>query len=163
MIKHETARRYVQTLVLLLSFMLFLTTSCKRETAEYYHRFPDKAWKRFNTLSFTIPVTKTGKKDLRFFARFNANYRHDSLAFNMVMNNSAGEERIRAYRIRVKSSNGSSLLACRGDSCEGTVLLKGELMITKPGVLTIEIENLMPYMVTEEILGVGILMEDSGK
>jgi gliding motility-associated lipoprotein GldH len=135
----------------------------KKEGTELYHRFPDKAWARFNFLSFEIPVQQPKSVNIFLFARFDKGFQPDSLSFNMIMNTPSGEERIKAYTMDVKSASGQFEIACTNDSCQGEVLLKKELNLSKSGILKIEIENLMPRLATEGILGVGIRMEPSGK
>jgi gliding motility-associated lipoprotein GldH len=153
------------TCLLLTSLLLFCGTGCKKnETRELYHKFPDRNWARFNILSFEIPVTEIDKPyNVYLFACFSSEFKYEKLGFNMIMNTSAGEERIREYELGVRSTTGAFLGVCKNDSCQGTVLLQRELKLTKPGILKIEVENLTPRLVTEGILGVGIRLMKSGK
>jgi gliding motility-associated lipoprotein GldH len=140
-----------------------LTSGCSNsDSRELYHRFPDKSWARFNLLSFEIPVTDTGSYNIYFFASLAPDYQYETLDFNMVMNTPAGEERIHEYQMVIKSKTGNNIIECSKDSCLGTILLKKEIYFTKPGVLKIEIENLMPHITTESVLGVGIRLVSSG-
>jgi len=81
----------------------------------------------------------------------------------MVMNTSAGEERICSYAMNVRSKSGAFLGDCKNDSCQGAILLKRELKLAKPGIQKIEIENLTPRLMTEGVLGIGIRLVQSGK
>jgi gliding motility-associated lipoprotein GldH len=148
-----------------LGLFFFLATGCKNsETTELYHKFQDKNWARFNILSFEIPVKNVDKPcNVYLFARFSPEFRYEKLEFNMVMNTPAGEERINAYQMDVKSPSGAFLAGCKKDSCEGTILLKKELNLGKPGILKIEIENLTPRLTTGGVKGIGIRIEQSGK
>jgi hypothetical protein len=114
-------------------------------------------------LNFEIPIEKGNTYDIYLFARFANDYPYETLDFNMVMNTSAGEERINEYQMEVKSKSGNFCIECSKDSCVGTILLKREINIARPGVLKIEIENLTPRILTEGILGVGIRWMPSGK
>ena len=144
--------------ILMLSF-----AGCgKKDVTELYHRFPDKAWARFNLLSFEIPVEQPKSVNVFLFARFDKGFQPDSLSFNMIMNTPSGEERIKEYTMNVKSATGQFEIDCTNDSCQGEILLKKELNLSKPGILKIEIENLMPRLATEGLLGVGIRLEPSG-
>ena len=138
---------------------------CKnKESFEIYHRFQDRSWARFNILSFEIPVKKVEKPyDVYLFARFSSAFEHESLEFNMIMNTPAGEERIAQYTMNVRSKSGKFPGDCSGDSCQGSILLQRELNLSKPGILKIEIENLIPHMTTEGVMGVGIRLIQSGK
>ncbi|MEI7500583.1 MAG: hypothetical protein WCK84_09050 [Bacteroidota bacterium] len=149
----------------LLILVFFCGHSCnKNNINELYHHFPDNVWGRFNLLSFEIPINNVEKPyDIFLFARFSPNFQYNNLDFNMVMNTSSGEERINEYQMKVKSQTGSFIFECKKDSCEGVILLKKELRLTKPGILKIEIENLTPRLVTEGIIGVGLRMVESGK
>jgi gliding motility-associated lipoprotein GldH len=149
----------------LICLILLLGHSCTNlNTKELYHPFPDKNWARFNLLSFEIPVENIEKPyDVYLFARFNTGFQYNTLDFNMIMNTSAGEERIHEYQMVIRSKSGRLLLDCKNDSCTGTILLKRELYLSKSGILKIEIENLTPRMLTEGVIGVGIKMVESGK
>jgi gliding motility-associated lipoprotein GldH len=152
-------------LLLFLSMVLFCVQGCRKsETKELYHKFPDRTWARFNILSFEIPVEKTEKPfNVYLFVRFSKEFQYEYLEFNMNMITSAGEERTHVYKLDVRSKAGAFLGACKDDSCQGTILLKRELRLSKPGILKIEIENLTPRLITEGVLGAGIRMEQSGK
>ncbi len=138
-------------------FLLTLFYSgCKKETAEYYHRFPDKIWRRFDKLTFKIPVEKSGQPhNILFFADHTNEYEFDDLKFNMILNTPAGEERIREFTLQVKK-NGTFSGKCKGDSCEVEIPLVTEMNFQKNGNLEIEIEALVPRLEIKGLLGVGI-------
>jgi gliding motility-associated lipoprotein GldH len=141
-----------------------LGTSCgKVKPRELYHRFDDKSWARFNLLSFEIPVEEITTCNVYLFARFDPDFQYETLDFNMIMNTPAGEERTNEYQMEVRSKTGNLVIECSKDSCEGTILLKKELYLAKPGILKIEIENLTPRLQTEGVLGVGIRLVPAGK
>lgn len=145
--------------------ILLFGSGCNRNNAnELYYKLPDRAWARFNLLSFEIPVNEVEKSwDVYLFARFTPDYQYRTLDFNMIMNTAAGEERIHEYQMPVRSAGGTFLFKCISDSCEGTLLLKRQLYLSKAGILKIEIENLTPRLITEGVIGVGIRLVDSGK
>ena len=152
-------------LLLILSISLFTGNGCRKtEIKELYHRFPEKVWARFNILSFEIPVNETARPyNIYMFGCFSRDFKYETLDFNMIMNTSAGEERTHVYQMEVKSKSGTFLGECNNDTCRGTIMLKKELRLAKPGILKIEIENLIPRLITEGVLGVGIRMVPSGK
>ena len=131
--------------------------SCnKNNDYTIYHKFQDQTWKRFNILQFEIPVEVTKKTyDVVFFARISKDYAHDYLDFNMVMTTPSGEERIKEYRINIKNKTGSFLQSFTGDSCEYTINLKRGITLTK-GTMILQIENLIPRLETNGLLGAGI-------
>ena len=149
----------------LLCLIVLLGYGCNtHKSIELYHNFPDKTWARFNLLSFEIPVENIKQPyDVFLFVRFSSDFQYNTLDFNMIMNTSTGEERIHEYLMEVKSKTGRFLGACKNDSCEGLILLQKQLLLSKPGILKIEIENLTPRMVTEGVIGVGVRIEPSGK
>lgn len=114
-------------------------------------------------LSFEIPVEKANAYNVYLFARFTPGFHYETLDFNMILNTPAGEERIHEYQMSVKSKSGEFCIECSKDSCQGSILLKKEINIAKPGVLKIEIENLTPRLTTEDVLGIGIRLVKSGK
>ncbi len=151
-------------LTILFIMMAFLESGCgKKESRELYHPFPDKMWARFNLLSFEIPVEKASVYDIFLFARFEPGYKYETLDFNMIMNTPAGEERINEYKMEIKAKSGEFSIECNRDSCQGSVLLKKEISFAKPGLLKIEIENLMPRLNAEGVMGVGIRLVPVGK
>jgi hypothetical protein len=146
------------------ALLVFLGTGCgKEENTELYHHFPEKSWARFNLLSFEIPVKKASFYNIYLFAWFTKDFYYETLDFNMVLNSPEGEERIHEYQMKVKSKSGDFYIQCSNDSCQGTILLKREIHLSKPGILKIEIENLTPRLMTENVLGVGLRVFPSGK
>jgi gliding motility-associated lipoprotein GldH len=137
---------------------------CTREKpTELYHKFPGNHWDRFNILSFEIPVEKVDKTfDIFLFARFNPEFKYETLDFNMILR-SAGEERINEYQMKVKSKGEMFLGKMNNDTSEIVLALKRKFNPGKPGIVIIEIENLTPRLTTEGINGVGIRMVRSGK
>jgi gliding motility-associated lipoprotein GldH len=163
----STISRHVQLPWFLVLFMVaaaILGMSCRNgETRELYHRFPEKSWARFNFLSFEIPVEKANAFNIYLFVRVTPDFQYETLDFNMNMSTPSGEERINEYQLKIKSKTGDFTIECVKDSCQGTILLKKEINLDKPGILKIEIENLTPRLTTEGVLGVGVRLEPSGK
>ena len=139
-------------------FILFLIISgCSHpKDLVLYQTFPGGVWKRFEPVKFTIPV-EVGEMncEVTFFARLIRGYEYPNFDFHMIMNTSSGEERIREYHMPVKGKNGQLAVQWNQDTCEVQVILKKELRLTK-GILTIEIENLIPRIETANIAGAGI-------
>jgi len=139
----------------ILSGIVFACTSEK--SYEIYYPLKNQSWNRFNILRFEIPITQTKKTfDVYFSANITRQFEFEDLIFNMVMNTPTGEERINEYQMKIKSPTGTFLGQCQQDSCINKILLKKNLLISKAGILTIEIENLTPRIVTPGVLGIGI-------
>jgi len=152
-------------LIISLVIGLLGQAACMRnKTIEVYHRFPGQSWQRFDILKFEVPVKESGQEyDVWFFIRTNRKYPYNDLNFNMVMNTTSGEERIREYTLLVKSAEGGLAGTCTPDSCTCSVVLKSRLYCSVPGTLKIDIENLTPRMQTEGILGAGIRLTKAGE
>jgi hypothetical protein len=76
------------------------------------------------------------------------------------MTTPSGEERIKEYHMNIKKKDGGFIGPCNKDSCEVTINLKKQLMLTK-GVLKIEIENLVPRLELNGLLSIGIRLRPS--
>jgi gliding motility-associated lipoprotein GldH len=143
-------------------FILLSACSGNRAT-DYYHRFENNTWQRFDILKFDIPIEKTNTSyDIYFFAHHTRDYEYDNLDFNMDMSTPSGEERIREYHFPIKRS-GNFTGTCTDDSCEAIIPLKKEMNFSAKGHLIIEIENLVPRLETRYLLGVGIRLVPHGK
>ena len=147
-----------QFVIISLAIGLLLHSACMRnESAEVYHRFPSQTWQRFDILKFEVPVRESGQDyDVWFFIRTTRKYPYNDLNFNMVMNTTSGEERIREYTLQVNRAGGGLAEPCTQDSCTYSLVLKSRLHCSITGILKIDIENLTPRMRTEGILGAGI-------
>jgi gliding motility-associated lipoprotein GldH len=142
---------------LLVILILVIVSGCsKNNDYVVYHKFKDQTWPRFNILQFEIPVNSTGKiYDISLFVSHSKEYEFDDLDFNMVMTTPSGEERIKEYHMNIKRKDGRFAGQCYKDSCEVSVALKRELNLTK-GILTLEIESLVPRLEIKGLLGIGI-------
>ncbi|MCX6277374.1 MAG: hypothetical protein NT004_04675 [Bacteroidetes bacterium] len=151
------------TLVFIL--LLIINQACIREKpTALYHKFPRNQWDRFNLLSFEIPIEKPNETfDIFLLFSFTPEFPYETLFFNMDMKTPSGEERIHEYQLKVKTKEGKFLGEVTGDSCQLSISLKRYLKITKPGILNIELENLIPRMTTQGISGVSISIMHSGK
>ena len=152
------------TFLLLIAVIILTGPSCnKTSDNEYYHRFINHSWHRFNILQFEIPVEKTDQRfDVNFFIRHNRDYEFNTMDFNMVMTTPSGEERIREYQMNIRNKGGNFTGRFIGDSCEISIVLTNEMHFSKKGILTIKIENLIPRIETNGLLGVGIRMKPVG-
>jgi len=138
--------------------LLVTVLSCSSGNSyEIYYPMKNQSWERFNILKFEIPIKQAEKTfDVYFSVHISKQFEFENLNFNMVMNTPSGEERINEYQMKIRSHSGTFLGQCQQDSCINRILLKKELLITKTGTLTIEIENLTPRIITPGILGVDI-------
>jgi gliding motility-associated lipoprotein GldH len=152
------------TFLLLTTLFILSVPSCnKKSDNQYYHCFINHSWYRFNILQFEIPVEKSDQRfDVYLFIRHNRDYEFNTMDFNMVMTTPSGEERIREYQMNIRNKGGNFSGRFIGDSCEVSIALTSEMHFPKKGILTIKIENLIPRMETNGLLGVGIRMKPVG-
>jgi len=143
-------------------FIIIFFSSCSgNEELITYYKFKDQTWPRFNILHLEIPVKLQRKSyDVTLFIRHTKEYEFDALDFNMLMTTPSGEERIKEYHMNIKKKDGGFIGPCNKDSCEVTINLKKQLMLTK-GVLKIEIENLVPRLELNGLLSIGIRLRPS--
>jgi len=126
-----------------------------------YYKFKDQTWPSFDILHLEIPVDKERKSyDVSLFIYHTKEYEFDALDFNMLMTTPSGEERIKEYHMNIKKKDGRYIGPCSKDSCEVTINLKKQLILTK-GVLKIDIENLVPRLEVNGLLSIGIRLRPS--
>jgi gliding motility-associated lipoprotein GldH len=139
------------------SLLIFFLSSCSgNEELTTFYKFKDQTWPRFNILHLEIPVDAHHKSyDVSLFISHTREYEFDALDFNILMTTPSGEERIKEYHMNIKKKDGGFIGPCAKDSCEVSINLKRQLMLTK-GILTIEIENLVPRLEVKGLLSIGI-------
>lgn len=146
-----------------LFFLCLLQFSCSENKKEkiVYQKFIDQKWHRFDKLKFNISIDKDNTTaDLFFFVRHSKKIQFEKIDFGMVLNTPSGEERINQYTIQIREKSGDFQSKCGAqDTCYAEIPLKKELFISKKGVLTIEIESLVPRLEIAELFGVGIRVD----
>jgi len=142
------------------SLLLFVCFGCTdNNDVMVYQKFKDQTWSRFDLLHLNIPVKAAEKNyDVFLFIHHTAEYEFDNLDFNMIMTTPSGEERIKEYHMDIRRKDGGFIGQCSKDSCEVSIALKKGLKLTK-GILTLEIENLVPRMQIKGLLGLGIRLQ----
>jgi gliding motility-associated lipoprotein GldH len=138
-----------------LIFLIICGCSDNKDIRVYY-KFKDQTWSRFDPVRYEITIDPTERNyDVFLFAHHTREYEFDYLDFNMIMNTPSGEERIKEYHVDIRRKDGGFTGQCTNDSCEVLVALKKDLKLTK-GVLSLEIENLVPRLQVKGLLGIGI-------
>jgi gliding motility-associated lipoprotein GldH len=145
--------------LLILYFPLFIfMPGCARQVEfDRYQSFTEKSWDRFKKVKFGIPVNKEKQYyNLVFYTYLDPRFEYRTLDFNVIINSPSGEERIKDYLLPVQTDTFNLFTQCSSDSCIAKMYLKRSLFVAKKGVLTVEIENLIPRLKTEGIHGIGI-------
>ncbi len=151
---------------LIFSFaILFMVAGCsQRQPAELYFYFADSRWERRNILSFEFPVEQENRVvDVVLTGIITPGFEWEKLDLNMTMKTPSGEERINEYTLKVKSPDGTFLGELNNGKYHFTHILKKQLNLSEKGVLTVQIENLVPRLYAEGVSGIGLKMVDSGK
>lgn len=151
--------------VLATLYICCMIPGCKNDnTRELYHFFQNNSWNRYNKLSFELPVGDPGEPaDVIFFGNFTPEYSYNTLDFNMILKTPSGEERINEYQMKVKNTDGTFLGKPTKSGYYIEMTLKSQLNPGKTGKMILEIENLIPRLVTTGIEGVGVRLIPSGK
>lgn len=138
---------------------------CSREQpVELYHQFADGRWERRNILSFEFPVGQENRiVDVILTGIISPAFEWEKLDLNMTMKTPSGEERINEYTLKVKSPDGAFLGYLSNGNYHYTLTLKKQLNLSEKGILTVQIENLVPRLHAEGISAIGIKVVDSGK
>jgi len=146
--------------IVILTFLAgFLCTCSSEKPYKIYYPFKNQSWNRFNILRFEIPIHQDKKTyNIYFSLHVNQQFEFDDLNFNVVMNTPSGEERIKKYKLKLRSQSGTLLGQCQSDSCSNQILLKKDLFISSAGTLLVEIENLTPRVETRGVIGVAVLL-----
>ncbi|MGE5425119.1 MAG: hypothetical protein ACM3N9_07125 [Syntrophothermus sp.] len=144
-----------QLLLLVILLPFFISCTPKNNNIFQYHKFQGDTWNRFDKVSFTIPVMQPGKYDVFLEAYHNQAFDRNAFSINMIMNTPSGEERINEYNYEMKDKLGKFRTSCTGDSCKINIALKKSIILEK-GELKLEIENLIPYIETSGLKGIGI-------
>ncbi len=147
-------QRFFMICLPLLIFMI----GCGREVEfDRYQSFSEKSWDRFKKVKFGIPINKEKQNyNLVFYSYLDSSFEHKTLDFNVIINSPSGEERIKEYLLPIQTDTFNLFAQCSSDSCMAKMYLKRSLFVAKRGVLTVEIENLIPRLKTEGIHGIGI-------
>jgi gliding motility-associated lipoprotein GldH len=139
--------------------LLILLVFCgcsKNDDVEVYYKFKDHTWSRFDPVRFELTVNAPERNyDVFLFIHHTAAYEFDNLDFNMIMTTPSGEERIKEYHMDIRRKDGGFIGKLNNDSCEISIALKKDLRLTK-GILTLELENLVPRLQIQGLLGIGI-------
>jgi gliding motility-associated lipoprotein GldH len=137
--------------------LLFFLCGCsKNNDIVAYYKFKDHTWSRFDPVRFDLTVNAPERNyDVLLFIHHTVEYEFDNMDFNMIMTTPSGEERIKEYHMDIRRKDGGFIGKLNNDSCEISIALKKDLKLTK-GILTLELENLVPRLQTKGLLGIGI-------
>lgn len=142
---------------LLILFISF-TLGCRRENGyDVFYSFPKQTWHRFNVLSYEIPVEDENIRiDIEAYAQFTSGFPYNDLEFNAVITTPSGEERMREIRLKIQNESGKFTGIQEGETYTSMIVIQKGLLISKRGVLKVELENLIPKVETPGLIGLGI-------
>jgi gliding motility-associated lipoprotein GldH len=150
-------------LALFAGFQL-LSSSCKKGPVfESYQPLKNATWDRFDQKFFEFPVEEeNGSYDISFKVRINDKFKYDDLPFYVILTTSSGEERMREVTVNVKA-NGKMSGTQVGGLYESATLLWKNINMASKGKCKLSIENMIPYIQTEGIDGMGIVVTKSAE
>ena len=153
----------MKTSKLLYTFSLFviilITASCdKGPVSETYLKIKNSTWDRFDIKQFNIPVAESGQIfDITLVARCNEKFKYDKLPVYAIVTTPSGEERMREVSLLVRE-NGKMITQPDNTKSEARLVLWKGINMSDKGDCKITLENLIPYIQTEGIDEIGIVV-----
>lgn len=144
-------------------FALAITlNSCnKGPVFEQYYKPKNAAWDRFNIVPFEIPVKEAGQNyDITVIVRCTEKFTYDNLPFYVILTTPSGEERMREITVPVKEK-GKLVMDPKATKPESRMILWKSIQMAETGKCKITLENMIPYIQTEGIEELGILVTKS--
>lgn len=126
------------------------------------HNFNNNTWERFNFLNFDFQVEEVSKAyDIIIVLRYNEDFPKKALLVNLVMTLPSGEERIREYKLSLRDKDEKMLGEKKTAYYERFITIREDLLISEPGQLKFEIENLMSNYFTQGVVEFGIILRSA--
>ena len=147
--------------ILLSLFALFMLASCQKGVVyKEFHKFDNYTWKRFDKITFTIPVEqKELNADIVFTVRYITQYPYRNLPVNIILTTPSGEDRIIEKDILLKDEKGEFKGSVAGDLWDYEEVLWPDFQFTEPGNYTLEFENLIPKMGIPGLADIGVYVK----
>jgi len=146
--------------VLSLCFIALLTSCQKGVVYKEFHKFDNYTWKRFDKVTFSIPVEEAGlNADIVFTIRHITQYPYNNLPVSIILTTPSGEERIVEKDIILKDETGEFKGSVAGDLWDYEEILWPGFQFNETGNYTIEFENLIPKMGIPGLADVGLYLK----
>jgi gliding motility-associated lipoprotein GldH len=145
---------------LFLSVFIF---SCQYDKpTEYYYKFPNQTWSRFEYVHLEIPLGNTKHDyDIILSVRHTKRYPFKNLYINVIMKMPSGEERIMEYNFDIVKADGTFIGQDDHGILEVTFPLKQDIRFWEKGILKVEIEDLIPRPEITGIVEMGLIITRS--
>jgi len=154
--------------LLLSTFSLFtillITASCDRGSVfEQYLKMKNSTWDRFDIKQIDIPVAEPGQiYDITLIVRCSDKFQYDKLPLYAIITTPSGEERMREVSIMVRE-NGKMITQPDATKSEAHLILWKGINMADKGNCKITLENMIPYIQTEGIDEIGIVVTEAEK
>ena len=158
----KIAKRIISTF-LFLNLAIAFTSCDKGPVSETYLTIKNSTWDRFDIKQFTIPVAKSGQIcDITLVVRCNEKFQYEKLPLYAILTTPSGEERMREVNILVRE-NGKMITQPDATKSEVHFLLWKGINMADKGNCKITLENMIPYIQTEGIDEIGIVVTKAEK
>lgn len=157
MISHRIFRN------LLLAVMVITISSCGGgKLYEKYTDIENYRWQRDQPVSFSVNIKDVSTPcDVLLCIRHSSAYPYANILIAMRMTTPSGEVRNRDYNFQLRNTDGSFLADGMGDLWDITLPLYEKISLQESGTYNIEIQNIMPYVYTDDIMQVGLIIKKS--
>lgn len=126
------------------------------------HRYFSNGWKRFNKLTFEVPVEEPSQRyDILFSFVHTPEYQYDNIPVHIILNTPGGEERMNKFNLPVRDKSGKYTGTQAGDSIQMQAVLWPEFIFGETGKAKISVEQIIPKFRTPHIKSAGILIKES--
>lgn len=148
--------------VVVLFTLVFTFSACKKGPVfEHYIKMKNATWDRFDIKPVQIPVAEAGVSyDIAVVVRCTEQFKYDNLPFYAILTTPSGEERMREVTVPVKG-NGKLLVDPETLKAESRLYIWKQITITEKGNCKLTLENMIPYIQTEGIDEIGIVVTKS--
>jgi gliding motility-associated lipoprotein GldH len=146
---------------LFFGLLIFVLTACKQDNSvSQIVGFENHSWGRYDYLNFEFPIQDVEQQyNIMVILRYNEDFPSQALAINFVMTMPSGEERIKEYLLQLRDKNEEMLGEKKTGYYEQLFPIRNEMRLNEPGLLKIEIENLMTKYFTPGLVEFGVLIE----
>ncbi len=158
----KIVKRSISTFLFLILALTF--TSCdKGPVSETYLKIKNSTWDRFDIKQFDIPVAEPGQiYDITLIVRCSDKFQYDKLPLYAIITTPSGEERMREVSIMVRE-NGKMITQPDATKSEAHLILWKGINMADKGNCKITLENMIPYIQTEGIDEIGIVVTEAEK
>jgi gliding motility-associated lipoprotein GldH len=149
--------------VFLLNIALFNQSCDRGPVYGKYLKMKNTTWDRFDIKSFEIPIEEAGNSyDITVVAHCTEQFQYDQLPFYVILTTPSGEERMREVTLPIREK-GKLIVDPKEKKPEARMILWKSINLADKGKCKITLENMIPYIQTEGIDEIGIVVTRAEK